>query len=264
MQSFQWDAKEYARSSGAQQTWAHELIAKLNLHGNERIADIGCGDGKVTAELASHVPHGYVVGIDNSPEMISLAQHQYPSEAFPNLSFTLGDARRLRYYNEFDVVFSNATLHWINDHLPVLRGMYGCLRHGGTALLQMGGRGNAAAVMESMQSLIKADAWRQFFHDFHFQYGFYGSEDYQEWLTQTGLQAVRVEIIPKDMTYPDAAGFAAWIRTTWLPYTERIPRGDREKFISHVVQNYLERHPADMSGTIHVGMVRLEVEARKR
>src|SRR5208337_144946 len=61
-----WDAEEYARNSGAQLGWARELIAKLELEGHEHVLDIGCGDGKVSAELARHVPGGRVVGVDSS------------------------------------------------------------------------------------------------------------------------------------------------------------------------------------------------------
>ena len=69
---FQWDACDYAEHSNAQQKWAKELISQLCLGGNEFLLDIGCDDGKVTAEIASYLPAGFVMGIDNSEEMISL------------------------------------------------------------------------------------------------------------------------------------------------------------------------------------------------
>jgi SAM-dependent methyltransferase len=64
--SYQWDAADYASHSGAQQQWARELTARLALSGREDILDIGCGDGKVTAELATLVPEGSVTGVDSS------------------------------------------------------------------------------------------------------------------------------------------------------------------------------------------------------
>ena len=60
-----WDAPDYQKNSEVQLIWGRELIAKLALQGNEHILDIGCGDGKVTAEIATHVPHGRVVGRHN-------------------------------------------------------------------------------------------------------------------------------------------------------------------------------------------------------
>ena len=265
MQSYQWNARDYAASSSAQQGWARELIRKLELKGSETLLDIGCGDGKVTAEIAACLSAGYVVGVDSSADMIALAQSQYPASAFSNLHFQREDARSLPFRDEFSVVFSNATLHWVLDHRAVLRGIYLSLKHGGQALLQMGGRGNAADVIAALDRLTEAHAWRGYFEKFSFPYGFYGPEEYQEWLRQAGLQANRVELISKDMVHQDRAGFEAWIRTTWLPYTQRVPEDKRDTFINQLADLYLDQHPADAfgQGLVHVGMVRLEVECVK-
>jgi trans-aconitate methyltransferase len=65
------------------------------------------------------------------------------------------------------------------------------------------------------------------------------------------------------MIHAGAAGLASWVRTTWMPYTDRIPQGLREIFIEEVVNRYLVSHPADAHGKVHLAMVRLEVEADK-
>lgn len=71
MGSYTWNALDYAKHSSAQQTWAREMIRKLSLKGDDRVLDVGCGDGKVTAEIAGLLPHGSVVGIDSSEAMIT-------------------------------------------------------------------------------------------------------------------------------------------------------------------------------------------------
>jgi trans-aconitate 2-methyltransferase len=263
MQTYQWNAVEYAKSSSIQQQWARELIRKLNLKGNETLLDIGSGDGKVTAEIASLIPNGSVMGIDSSEEMIVLAQRMYPRDAFTNLRFQREDANSLPFESEFDVIFSNATLHWILDHRPVLRGVFASLKHGGKVLLQMGGKGNASDVGDAFDILIKRNEWRNYFSGFSFPYGFYGIEEYREWLQEAGLQAKRVELIPKNAIHKDRSAFESWIRTTWLPYTQQVPEEKREIFISQLADDYLRQHPADENGVIHVNMIRLEVEALK-
>jgi trans-aconitate methyltransferase len=263
MQSYQWDARDYAASSSAQQQWARELIRKLELKGSETLLDIGCGDGKVTAEIASYLPNGFVIGIDSSEAMIAFAQSQYPASAFPNLRFQREDAHGLPFHDEFDIVFSNAALHWVIDHHSVLRGIVSSLKRGGRAYLQMGGRGNAADVVSALSDLIKANEWRDYFEGFGFPYGFYGPNEYREWLRQAGLQAIRVELLPKDMTHQGRLGFEAWIRSAWLPYTQRVPEEKRDAFIAQLADVYLDRHPADERNVVHVGMVRLEVECVK-
>ena len=258
-----WDANDYSRSSAAQQAWARELIAKLQLQGDESVLDIGCGDGKVTAEIAALVPDGRVVGIDSSPEMVSFAAGSFQGETAANLTFLVKEARALDFVEEFDVVFSNATLHWVIDHGPVLRGIQRALKPGGRMLLQMGGRGNAAEILAVLDQFPDDRKWQQYFPEAVNPYGFYGPEEYTRWLVDAGLTPVRVELLEKDMAQPGKEGLAAWVRTTWLPYTQRVPEAIRDEFVSDVVERYVQLHPPDRNGLVHVQMFRLEVEARK-
>lgn len=261
-ENYIWNAEDYAGHSTAQQIWARELIAKLNLIGDENVLDIGCGDGKVTAEIAAQVPEGSVLGIDNSAAMIDLACRQFPSKANKNLSFRVEDARDLPFTDQFDVVFSNAVLHWIIDHKSVLTGISLALKTGGRFLLQMGGKGNAAELVVVLEQMMRENRWQSYFKDFKFPYGFYGPEEYQKWMKIVDLQPVRSELIPKDMAH-DPEGLAGWIRTTWLPYTQRVPEEKREVLIQELMERYINKHPADQDGKVHVGMVRLEVEGKK-
>jgi len=84
---YNWNAQDYAKNSANQFQWAKELILKLKLRGNEAVLDIGCGDGKITAELARCLPNGRVVGVDSSEKMINLAKSTFQQKDYPNLSF---------------------------------------------------------------------------------------------------------------------------------------------------------------------------------
>lgn len=260
---YKWDPTDYAAHSSGQFTWAQELIDKLNLGGDESILDLGCGDGKVTALLAGQVPDGSVIGVDSSTSMVALARERFPPSTNPNLTFKVMDATYLTFQNQFDIVFSNAVLHWIPDHLAVLKGIYHSLRPGGNALLQMGGKGNAAGILAVLNQLMFQDAWRPYFQNFILPYSFYGLEEYGRWLPLSGLTTLRVELIPKMMAHHGEDALAGWIRTTWLPYLERLPTGLRETFISQLVESYVNLNPADDHGLIYVQMVRLEVHARR-
>lgn len=261
--TYQWDARDYRESSSAQLQWARELLSTLQLSGKERILDIGCGDGKITAEIAKRLSKGSVLGIDSSEEMISFSTENFPQDEYRNLDFKLADARTLPFDSEFDVIFSNATLHWVIDHVNVLKGIKNSLKPGGRILLQMGGRGNASALFTTLDSILEEDRWGKYFRGFSFPYGFYGVDEYRMWLKQAGLKEKRIELIPKDMTQKKKDGLASWIRTTWLPYTQRVPEALRDDFIQEIVDKYTEKFPPDSNGTIHVSMMRLEVEAVK-
>lgn len=263
MGTYNWDSKDYEKHSNGQQQWARELISKLSLGGTEELLDIGCGDGKVTAEIASLLPGGRVVGVDSSASMIDLAKKRYPPEDHKNLMFELMDAADLAFGPHFDLVFSNAALHWVKDHRPVVESIYSCLRPGGRMLLQMGGKGNARDILRVLDKLIKQPEYHHYFEGFEFPYGFLGVEHYQEFLDEAGFVPHRVELIDKDMAHDGREGLKGWIRTTWLPYTGRLDESKRDAFIEELAAGYLEKVPLDARGKAHVAMVRLEVEAQK-
>ncbi len=220
MNSYQWDAKDYEKNSTQQRQWAQELLQKLDLRGDETILDVGCGDGKITAEIAALLSNGSITGVDLSEEMISLASQRFPSQDYPNLHFQKEDAAKLPFEAEFTVVFSNAALHWISDNRPVVKGISRSLKPGGRILLQMGGQGNAAEIVAVLEKMIRSEKWSEYFKDFSFPYGFFSPQEYRVWLNEAGLKPGRVELIPKDMVHPGPAGLAGWLRTTWLPYTQ--------------------------------------------
>ncbi|MGZ4968887.1 MAG: class I SAM-dependent methyltransferase [Methylobacter sp.] len=263
MNTYSWNAKDYEKNSEAQQKWARELIANLNLTGMEDILDLGCGDGKVTAEIARLVSDGSVIGVDNSRQMIDLAKEKYSSNQHPNLSFQVMDASDLLFEDCFNLVFSNAVLHWVKNHKPVVEGLYKSLRMGGKILLRMGGKGDAEGILSIMNEVRAANEWAQYFTGFEFPFTFLGVDDYQTLLREAGFSIKRVELIPKDMTHDGKSGLEGWIRTTWLPYTLRIPSEQRNNFIEEVCSKYLDKVQLDADDKAHVAMVMIEVEAEK-
>ncbi len=259
----QWNPNEYHQHSSQQQKWATELLAKLALKGHERILDIGCGDGKITAEVAQHVPNGLVVGLDASAEMIEFARKEFPVEEIWNLRFKLGNAQSLDFQEEFDWVISFACLHWVLDHRPVLKGIRQALCPEGRVMLQLGGKGNAAEVARVVFDVIARPLWADYFGGFTFPWGFYSPDEYRPWLNEADLVPTRLELIPKDMTHEGRKGLDGWLRTTWMPYWQRVPTDLQQQFLDEIVQEYLKSHSMDSDGLIHVPMVRLEIEAIK-
>jgi trans-aconitate 2-methyltransferase len=258
-----WDAAQYAANSTVQQTWARELIANLGLRGNEHILDVGCGDGKVTAEIARAVSKGSATGIDASAEMISFAENAFPKCRNPNLEFHVMDAREIRSARTFDLAFSNAALHWVDDHQQFLAGAAAVLKSGGRLVVSCGGKGNAQDVFVALRPELRAKPWREYFRQIPEPYFFYAPDEYKKWLAKAGFHTRSIRLAPKDATYPGAKGFAAWLRTTWIPYVQRVPEHLREEFIAAVTRRYIAKHPPDAENKIHVKMVRLEIDAIK-
>jgi len=263
--AWHWDAGGYAAHSRVQQAWARELIARLNLRGNERVLDVGCGDGKITAEIARALPQGTAVGVDASAPMIDFANKAFPVATSQNLKFFTGDARELGKAlpatEPFDLIFSNAALHWVDDHRAFLRGAAALLRPGGRLAVSCGGKGNARDVFRAMVPEMKLRRWREYFQHMPRPYFFYAPADYEVWLREAGFRRTRLELAPKEAFYEGATGFAAWLRLTWHPYVQRVPEAGREEFIAAVTRRFLAGQPPDAGGRVRVRMVRLEIEA---
>jgi trans-aconitate methyltransferase len=114
----------------------------------ERILDLGCGPGQLTAKIAEAGAH--VVGIDSSPDMIGQARQNYPQ-----LQFQLADAVRFTFPEPVDAVFSNAVLHWIQDAEAVVRNVASVLRPGGRFVAEFGGKRNVRALLAAGQTVLE-------------------------------------------------------------------------------------------------------------
>jgi trans-aconitate 2-methyltransferase len=258
-----WDAQDYARNSRIQEEYGRKQLAQLDLTGNEAVLDIGCGDGRLTAALAQMVPRGRVLGIDSSPEMIAAARGTHLSHHNANLAFELIDAKALPFHSEFDLVFSTSALHWVKDHVPVLQGIRRALKPNGGMYLTFAARGTLAEFVLAITTHARDPRWAAFFENFEMPYGFYGLEEYRELLDRFGFVVERLDLVERDVTHQGREAFEGWMRTTGMPYLHRVEPDLRPAFMREVIDRYLEKHPIDAHGLIHVNMVNLLVKARK-
>jgi trans-aconitate methyltransferase len=173
------------------------------------------------------------------------------------------DARKIKFERQFDVIFSNAALHWVDDHQQILRGVAAILKSGGRLIVSCGGKGNAQDVFDALRPEMRLKRWREYFRKMPTPYFFYAPDDYEKWLPRFGFKIQNVQLVPKDATYHGEESFATWLRSTWIPYVQRVPENLREEFIAAVTQRYIAKHPADAEGKVHVRMMRLEIDAVK-
>src|SRR5215210_7980785 len=97
----EWNPTEYSRQSALQESMAEEVLGLLDVEGSERVLDVGCGDGRITAQIATRVPRGSIVAVDASKDMIRFASQHFGVAARPNLRFEVADAHRLPFSSEF-------------------------------------------------------------------------------------------------------------------------------------------------------------------
>ena len=212
MDGQRWDVEGYRRFADFVPVLGRPLLALLAPRPGERVLDLGCGDGALTAEIAA--AGCAVVGIDSAPQMVAAARQR-------GLDAREMDATALTFAGEFDAVFSNAVLHWVADIDAALAGVVRALKPGGRFVGEFGGHGNVAAIRVALAAVLKArgrapvQAW------------FYPTP--QQWrrrLAAAGLLADKVELLPRPTPLP--AGMAGWLETFAGRSFAALPPGERQ------------------------------------
>lgn len=143
-----WDVRQYERSGEFVLGYGGDVVGFLDPQLGERILDLGCGIGHLSAEIASFGAD--VLGIDSSISMISRAR-----ESYPDLPFDVIDAREMNFGSEFDGVFSNAVLHWINPPSVLAAKVWRALKSDGRFVAEFGGEGNIGSIVGAIHRARK-------------------------------------------------------------------------------------------------------------
>lgn len=256
-----WKAEEYYLNSSSQKNAAADLMRYVTIKENGRILDVGCGDGKITAEIAAKVPNGFVIGVDISPAMIEFAKKTFPENGFPNLQFFLKDAQKLDFENEFDTIFSFTTLQWIQDHDAFLKRAYLGLKPSGILAVTMP-MGLPSTLEQAVTELIALPEWSSYFNGFSTGWNFVNAVQYEELLVSNQFVLVRLAIVPQKDVFPKREVFEKFI-SQWFPYLRPLPQNLKAAFLTRVIDRFLELEPPFPDGEVHFKIRRLEVVANK-
>ena len=221
--TFEFDAEKYKKASTHQKEWGKKLISEINLKGRERILDLGCGDGGITAELAELVPDGLVVGIDASRSMIDSAEKTHKAQ---NLRFDLMDINKIDFENEFDVVFSNATLHWIKNHNKLLSNVCNALKAGGIVRFNFAGDGNCSTFYKVVCETMAEKKYAGYFNNFDWPWYMPTIEGYEKLLMESKFKETRVWGDGVDVECECGAAYEVSIDSSWAGWDVEIERTD--------------------------------------
>jgi trans-aconitate 2-methyltransferase len=237
MSSYDFDPKKYQAASGHQRDWGNRLIDELHLKGDEIILDLGCGEGTLTARLAALVPNGGVVGMDSSATMIAEAKDLETS----NLKFLCRDIDDLDFHQGFDVIVSNAALHWVRDHDALLRNVHEALRPGGVARFNFAGDGNCSNFFAVVRELMSSPRYSRYFEHYLWPWYMPTVDEYYDKIQSSGLFDFRVwgEVADRSFTATEMIG---WLeQPSLVPLLEQIASDDKEAFRDDVVAMMLNR-----------------------
>jgi trans-aconitate methyltransferase len=234
----EWDAAAYARMSGLQKAMAAQVLPLLALHGDERVLDVGCGEGKITALIAARVPRGEVLGVDPSRDMIAFASSHFGPATQPNLRFEVADARALAFIDTFDLVVSFNALHWVPDQDPVLRSIRAALTPNGRAQLRV----VTARPRQSLESVVEdvrqSPRWQESFTGFSDPYLRLTPEQYVAVAERNGLRALRVRTHDETWDFESRTAFHAFCAVGLVAWTQRLPETERTGFVDDVLDRY--------------------------
>ena len=255
------DVAHYHVHSQLQLEWAQAALSHFHFEENARVLDLGCRDGKITAEIAKIIPQSAVVGLDPSQEMIRFANAHFSGEAYKNLKFEEGDVLKLPNSDEFDAVVSFGTLNWIRDQQAVLNNIYRSLKSGGKILLVL--PGNSDRTLKSIGDQVRnREHWKKYFHGYVHHRWYLATGEYHELAKKAGFLEISVQEDDSTSIFANVEALIDW----WTPVSTAVqflPEEVRDPFIEEVLQLYLSYYPASPSGKITLHWPRIEILAVK-
>ena len=234
----EWNAAEYYRRSSLQEAMAQEVLALLDLKGSEQILDVGCGDGKITAEIAARDPRSSVVGVDPSRNMISFAQRNFGRATRPNLRFEVADARCLPFQDEFDLVVSFNALHWIPEQDAALSSIHSTLISGGRAQLRLVPAGARKSLEDVVEETRQTPRWSAYFRDFHDPYLHLTPDQYAAMAERSRFRVLQVSSKDHTWDFGSHAAFSGFCAVGCVAWTRRLPEAERADFINDALNRY--------------------------
>ena len=243
-----WNPESYNRNARFVSELGLPVVELLQPRANERILDLGCGDGELTKKLKQF--GCTVLGVDASPEMIAAARSN-------GVDAQCIDGHELSFDCEFDAVFSNAALHWMRQPDLVIAGVWRALKRPGRFVGELGGIGNVSRLHEAMCQMLteqgiapeSVDPWY-----------FPSPSEYQQKLESARFEVNQIELI--DRLTPLPTGLGGWIESVAHPFLKMIKPSAQQDFVKEI-ENRVRPYLQDDNGVWSADYVRLRFLALK-
>ena len=249
----QWKSALYESKHSFVWRYGADCLELLSPQIGDRILDLGCGTGRLTAQIAAS--GAIAIGIDQAPTMVAQAQQNYP-----DLQFEVADARNFQFAEPFDAVFSNATLHWIKEPEAVITCIWNALKPGGRFVAEFGGKGNINAIVTAINNALEAVGYpvQPQLNPWYFP----SIGDYSMLLEKQGFSVTYATLFPRPTGLEDGEnGLQNWLEMFANSFLQAIPANKRPSVIQHI-ENQL-RPQLYRDGTWFADYKRLRVVATK-
>jgi trans-aconitate 2-methyltransferase len=239
--TLQWNAELYQETSTPQYKLGLMAIGRLNPRDGEQVLDIGCGNGLVTIEIARKIPGGRVTGIEASPEMCAKAADNLDRYGISNVTLININAMDAVFNAEYDAVFSNSAIHWIQDLSGMYRLILQSLKPGGRILVQTGIK-EMNRLVETIIAILQMDRYRKYFSGMNLPWRFLSVDDNASLLQEAGFEDISIESYPDMFRFDTVTELAGYLESApMVPFLSLLEEEVREEFTGTFLRIYLEK-----------------------
>lgn len=254
----EWHPDIYSGNSDFQYEEAMAIINEHKFNGDEKILDIGCGDGRITNYLAMLVPNGYVIGIDNSSKMIAHAQENYKQD---NLVFKEMSAEDIAFQGEFDIVFSSFCLHWVSNKQKVFDLIHNSLKPQGILLCVAVVRNEVMA--QARSEILFSSSWKQYFYQYKDPSENSIVNNYFDFSEKANLQINTHHLKTRVLEFETRKRMSDFMRNVTLCLS-RLPSQElKDLFMEEYVKRYLELCKDSTKDNFRISFNFVELKAQK-
>lgn len=232
----EWNATSYHKVSGPQTSWGQKVLNRLPLNGDERAIDAGCGSGRLTEELMERLPHGRLIAIDRSWNMLMTARANLRPVLGSRVAFVQASLPDLPFADWADLIFSTATFHWVKDHQALFEGIHRTLRAGGRLHAQCGGGPNLHRAHELAGQVMHAPPFAPYFTNWPGPWEFAYPDVTADRLRKAGFIEIDTNLEEAPTTLATEADYREFVTTViYHPHLERLPDAAlKQSFIDRV------------------------------
>jgi trans-aconitate methyltransferase len=227
MPEIKWNAKAYDEKHSFVSRFGSDLVGWLDPQPGETILDLGCGTGQLAAEIAESGAD--VIAVDSSLTMIEKARKNYPT-----MEFMMEDARHLNFHERFDAIFSNATLHWIQEQDKVADGVFKSLKTGGRFVFELGGKNNVECICRAIVHAFRKQGIIKNLSD-TFWY-FPSVAEYAAILENAGLTVTHLLYFKRETALVGEDGMKNWILMFGDFFFEGIHQEQKQAILDDAVE----------------------------
>lgn len=241
---------KYSERAQPQHQWALSLVDKQHYEGMSKILDLGCRDGVASLELAKKYPGTHIIGLDNSIQMLEIANESLARLSIQNLEFSYLDSMAYFAPETFDAIYSSSYFHWIADKLKLLKTLKRSLKPGGKVSLSFFADHQKKRFDECISAVASDAKWSIYFEEFRPAIKEVKAFQFAAQVFKSGLLLQRLEFVEVHDIFESKLQMIDWL-TTWCLHLKYLPEELHYLFLSEAIDQHLLTFPPDSKGRIH-------------